>query len=301
MVLLAGVVLAVATGPFDDALGVFILPLGQHFGWSRVELSIGPAIAGLLGLAGPAVGYLTDRYGPRRMVLTGIVIVAVGSIVFRSMQDLWWYYAAFFLIGSGQTLSGFIPLVVLLCFWFSRRRSTAIAIFLVVPSVAGLILTLFISVGIGAYGWQLTALAVSGVVLLVTVLVWSRMRNRPEDMGLHPDGDPAPPGFPQVSMLMGQVLRSRAFWFILSAGFLVSAASVSVAFFLSLIMSDRGHSSLASGMVHATYTVATGIFYLVGGLIGDRIAKRIALACFATLQAAAVLFLAIDGPLPGYL
>ena len=301
MVLLAGLVGAVTIGPFDDARGIFAFPLAEHFGWSRAELAIGPAIGALLGLAAPAVGYLTDRYGPRRMVLVGLILTAVGSILFGRIQSLWWYYAAFFLIGSGQTLGGFIPLVVLLCYWFSRRRNTAIAVFLVIPSVVGMILIPLISAGMTLYGWRLTSLAVSVVIILATVLVWSRMRNRPEDMGQHPDGDPAPPGFPQVSLLMGQILRSRSLWFILSAEFLVSAGSVSVAFFLALMLSDRGHAGTTTiGLTILASTLATTIFYLVGGLIGNRIEKRIALACFAVLQAMGMLVLALDVPLAGY-
>ena len=128
LVLLAALVMAVGAVLRFDAVGVLVLPLSQEFGWSLALLSLGLTLPRLVALADPVVGYVTDRFGPRRTALTGLCILAGGSVFFGLMQNLWSFYAAFLIMTVGASLCGFIPLTVVISRWFVRRRATAIAI-----------------------------------------------------------------------------------------------------------------------------------------------------------------------------
>ena len=302
MVALAGVVVAVATVPFQDALAVWAVALEQQFDWSRSELSIGLTISRLLGLTAPVAGYFSDRFGPRRMVLSGLCLTFTGFVLFGLIWNLPAYYFAFVILGVGAQLSGTIPLVVLLSRWFMRRRATAIAISLMVAPVAALVLVPLIAWGTGDGwpGWRQTAFAVAGVILLVAALAFSRMRNEPQDIDQLRYGNPAPQESQTVNFSMGQAFRSRAFWLIAIADALASASATVILAYLGLMMSDRGHSLAATALVIPTYTVAATIFYLVGGLAGDRLPKRTVMALFVALQAVGMALLPFAGSLPVY-
>src|SRR2546423_8230198 len=73
--------------------GVYIKPMEAEFGWSRGALSGAAAISLLLlGAAGPFVGWLADRVGPRRVIIAAIVVLGAGSVASAFVQKLWHVY-----------------------------------------------------------------------------------------------------------------------------------------------------------------------------------------------------------------
>ncbi len=295
MLALAGMVIVVTTVPFQDALVVWAVALEQQFDWSRIELSLGLTLSRLIGLAAPAVGYLSDRFGPRRMVLIGIGVVAAGTVFFGMMQGLWGFYVAMSLIAIGQMLGGSIPLVILLSRWFLRRRSTAIALLLMAPSVGGFVLVPVIAYLVNpddaVPGWRLVVFALAALTLIAAISVFALLRNRPEEMGLLPDG--VPPAVQSVSFSLVRALRTPAFWLITLGDALASMTVVAIMHFLGSLMSDQGFAVRFTAWVVVVHSGASVVFYLVGGISGDRMPKRIALAVFASIQAIGILGLAL--------
>lgn len=84
------------------ALGLFMEPLGEEFGWARTEISVVTLIPGLLMiLLSPSIGALIDRWGCRRMAvpsiaLTGLALAAAGLATGSLLQWmlLWFVYGA---------------------------------------------------------------------------------------------------------------------------------------------------------------------------------------------------------------
>ena len=163
---------------------IWFLALRAHYGWSLSHLTAPVSIASAFGLLAPVVGYLTDRYGPRRLVLTGLCIVAFGFVLFGLMQGLPSYYASSISMAVGVELCGSIPLVVVLCRWFVRRRAFAIAIFLAIPAVLSTPMGPIIAWGAGLEtfwpGWRITAFILAGIVAVLARIAFSKMRNAPE-------------------------------------------------------------------------------------------------------------------------
>src|SRR5258707_11236595 len=83
--------------------GVYIKPMEAEFGWGRGALSGAAAISLLLlGAAGPVVGRLADRWGPRRIVIVSLLLLGIGSNGASYTQKLWHVYATTrFLIAPG--------------------------------------------------------------------------------------------------------------------------------------------------------------------------------------------------------
>ena len=107
------------------ALGTYFVALEQHFGWSRTALSGAFSLARLEGaVLGPVEGILTDRLGPRRMVLIGFSLMGWGFILLSTVQGIAGFYVAFILITGGAGLGGSLPMMTAVNNWFSRRRGT---------------------------------------------------------------------------------------------------------------------------------------------------------------------------------
>ena len=77
----------------QDAYAVFLLPIGDDFGWTRGDVSSVYAITfGVVGLSGPLVGWLFDRWGPLRTYLTGATLAVGACLLAGQAQALWQFY-----------------------------------------------------------------------------------------------------------------------------------------------------------------------------------------------------------------
>src|SRR5438445_12795284 len=76
-----------------SVFGVYIKPMEAEFGWTRGALSGAAAVSLLLlGAAGPFVGRLADRWGPRNVIAISLVLLAAGTIGSAFVQRLWQIY-----------------------------------------------------------------------------------------------------------------------------------------------------------------------------------------------------------------
>ena len=300
MVALAGLVLLAVSTPLYGALTVWFVTLEREFNWTRTELSRSFFIARLF-LPTLVVGYLSDRFGPRRVIVPGLFVLASSWVLFGLVQNLWMFYAVVAIMGAGASLCGWVPLVTMINRWFVRRRATAIAIASMLSPIGAFGLVPLIAWSVepdsGWPGWRLIAIVVSGCVLVVAALAFARLRNRPEDMGLLADG--GPPAMEQRSLSTIQALRTRAFWFlVVGDGFAsMTILDISTTFLHPLALYRNLPPGEAIFAVYIHSYVSIG-FYLVGGLVGDRIHKSIALALFTVLQAAGLTVLAFAGSMP---
>ena len=303
MVLLAGLVMIVATVPLHHALPVWGVALERYFGWTRFQLGMALTITRLVGLVDPVFGYIADRFGPRRTVLTGLCILGAGTVLFGLTRNLLGFYVAFAVMAVGSSLCGNIPLLVLLCRWFVRHRATAIAIFLTAPSLGALVLVPVIALSVdldyALPGWRLTVFALAGLTLIAAIPVLALLRNQPQDVGLLPHG--VPQAVQSNSFSINRTLRAPAFWLIALGDALTSMAAIFIVFYMGQLMTDMGYSVQAVSWVVAAYTLASMVFQVVGGVLGDRMSKRRILALFASIQAAGVLGLVVADSLALFL
>ena len=291
---MAGLVMAAATGPWSPrALDIWVvgqaqgggLVIGREVTWAVSILIIGGM------LLGPVVGYLGDRViGIRRMVVAGLVILAGAFFFLSQTQNLLAFYAVSALMAVGATMSGWILLMTLLSRWFVRRRATAIGVAHMLSRLGAICLVPLIALsadpdlGRVGLGWRLTALVLGGSIMAVAVLAFARLRDRPGDMGLLPDG--GPPAVRQSSFSAIQTLRTRSFWLIVVGD---GMAAINV-------------PDLTDTRLALVLSASTLGFTLVGGLVGDRVSKSAALACFTAVQVVAWAALAfIGGPSALYL
>ena len=100
------------------------------------------------------------------------------------------FYIAFITISLGSGVGGWLAIMALLNNWFVRQRSLAIATSMSGIHLGGLLVPV-LALGIELYGFRWTTLGI-GIFLVALILpVFTMLRDRPEHMGLLPDGDRA--------------------------------------------------------------------------------------------------------------
>ena len=306
MVALACLVSIAATALFQDAMPIWSTALVNQFEWSGTYFTVVFATAFLSGLSALAAGYLSDRFGPRRIVVAGLGLVAAGTLFIGLLQDSWPWFAAIFVIATGQFLAGFVPLVALLSNWFVRQRSTAIAVTLASSSLFALFVVPVISwisdlEGLIS-GWRITAFALAGIVASVAVLVSSKLHNRPEELGLLPDGDSnAETKEGTGSFIIGQVMRSRTFWMLIAADFLVTSGALTSRTYMAANMINAGLTLAQLGLAFSVQSTVWVAFAIVGGLAGDRFPKQAVLSFSALVLSVGAFAIALADNLPMFL
>ena len=180
----------------------------------------------------PLVGWAIDRWGPRRVTLFGLTTIVAAFII-----DHWTHFPGdshliIFIVGAGTIVSGTLPMATTINNWYRRRRATAMAL-MMTPSIV--VFTVLLAFGIShAFAQQLNAytgiIATAFILLAMSLLIRTLVRNRPEDYGQLPDGatHPAPQNENQVDAISPQsaapewewrqALNSRVFWLLTAGG-----------------------------------------------------------------------------------
>ena len=326
LVAISGFTMTIATVPLYHAMAVWSVALESHFGWSRGQLGLALTFTRIEGgLMGPVEGYLTDRLGARRMILAGLLILGVGFLLFAGVQNLWMFYLAFIVMALGQGLGSWLPLMTTINNWFARRRATAMGWSNVGSRIGALLLVPAIAWAVDPeqqrWGWQLTALALGVFTLIIAFPLTRLIRNRPQDYGQLPDGAPlsaatgagaanaptagAAAGNPRRrpvnpesgDLTAAQALRTPAFWLISFGHGFTSMVILAIMTHLGLLLKDKGFDVQTTGWIVTVYTATAMIFQLVGGYIGDRGSKNLALFIFSGIQAGAIVVLTLASSL----
>jgi MFS family permease len=173
------------------SFSAFIESLQRDFGATRGSVSLVFSLAGFLYFAlGAVSGPLADRWGSRRVVLIGIVLIAVGLALASFAQSLPMVYAAYSLgVGLGVGFS-YVPSMGAVQRWFVKRRGFASGLAssgigagaLVGPPLAAFL--------IGTWGWRDAYLVLGGLALIIGAGMALFIQNDPRERGLGPDGEP---------------------------------------------------------------------------------------------------------------
>ena len=311
-----------SSGPVWSGVGVWIKALELQFGWSRAQLTGAFSMAQLEGsIIGPLMGYMIDRLGSRRMVLIGMVITGLGFLIFSRTTNIYTFYVSYGLIMLGTAAGTWLPYMSVVNRWFVRKRGMAMAIAAEGSPLGGLVLVPILAWAVtpGNHGWSVTAQWI-GVVFLC--LAWPMswlIRERPEDHGVLPDGDPPhrvvreevrpedrpevrPAGRPaatgELNFTARQAIRTHAFWLITFGHACSTILFATLTVHLVPMLTDQGLSLQMAAYVFSVVMGSAAIFQLIGGYVGDRIPINRAIAIFGFIQAGGFLMAVLVHSLP---
>ena len=188
------------------------------------DLHAGGPLLGLLGSAYfypyaimqvPA-GLLSDSWGPRRTITLFFSIAFFGSILLGLAPSVFWAIVGRTLVGLGVSML-FVPTLKVLAEWFRVKEfATMTGILMAMGGIGTLTAATPLALLSNWMGWRLSFVIVGIITLLLSILVWLFVRDRPEDMGWPSiSGSPeSGEGEPEVGLLegMGKVLSYPRFW-----------------------------------------------------------------------------------------
>ncbi len=171
-------------------VSVFLEPLQKTFGWTTTQISLGFTISAILvGLLSPIVGVAVAKLGAKKVLLFGAAISGTSLLLLGSIEKLWQYYVLFFFLGTGLVSSYLVPNQTLISYWFTRKRGMATGIIMAGIGFGAMSMVFMASQVNDAFGWRVTYRVLGLLVLLIVLpVILVIVRNKPQDMGLQPDG-----------------------------------------------------------------------------------------------------------------
>jgi MFS family permease len=246
--------------------GLFIKPLTASFGWHREATSAGFSIAALtVAAASPGLGFLLDRFKPRRIILPCILIfsAAYASLALLT-PHLTHFYLTYFLIGLVGNGTAYIGYSRAISTWFNRRRGFALSIMLAGSALGAMLLPVLAQAVITHLGWR-NAYLILGLLAFAVGFPLTAAFVRERSVA-HQDQDVST----ELGEPVAKALATPAFW-IIAATVCLYAISVNGAIaHLSALLTDRGVST--GGAAWAVSIIgATGLVgRLLTGLFLDR-------------------------------
>lgn len=281
---------AMQAGLFLSSYGNYAVVLNQQFGWSKTMLSVGYSATRFeSALLGPFQGWALDRFGTRRIMRIGVVLMSLGFFAFSQIQNLWHFILTLVLLAVGTSLSGFLSVTTALVRWFERKRARALAIGSMGFAIGGASAPGVVFL-LERIGWRWTLFLAGVVVALLGWPVAGMMDGQPSDRDQFVDGiDPATiepsatraEGVSDVHLTANEAIRTRAFWMI-SLGHASALLVVgSVMAHLSLYLTEeQGFTLQQASLVGGAVPLLQLVGMVLGGQLGDRVNKRL-LACLA--------------------
>jgi MFS family permease len=141
----------------------------KEFGWSRAVVTSGNAVGKLLvgPLFGFFAGYLIDRYGPRKLMMSGALMAGVALIGLAFSNSLGMFYTFCIFNALGYVFGGPLPCQVIVSRWFDNNRGKAMGIAYLGIGVGGALAPL-ISAGLEKnHGWHIALMSLVILVILI--------------------------------------------------------------------------------------------------------------------------------------
>ena len=296
--------LLVAAG-VRSSFGVFVHPLQQEFGWDRSAISVTAVLSMLLyGGLGPLAGRLADRYGPKVVLVGGVLLSGIGVLASSTMSRIWQfhlYYGLITSIGAGGAAT--VTAAAMASRWFVERRAFVIGLTGAAMSAGQLMILPLAAYLEQAYGWR-WSFAGLGLILALLILPVTALffRNDPAEVGLKPYGvviggaEGAVPTESLRGTSLIEAARHSGFWLLAGSFFVCGYTSTGlIGVHLIPHAVDHGFPSLtasaAMGLMGAMNVVGT----LASGYLCDRYGKRIPLALYYFLRGLSLFFLPMVG------
>lgn len=298
--LIGGVLGSTTCGALLYAWSVFIRPLNAEFGWSRADIALAFAIACLIfGLMTFPAGRLSDRFGPRIVVLVGAVILGVGFTISGFITEKWHLYLTYGVVaGFGGGLI-YLPPIATAPKWWPDRRALATGF-----SVVGLGLGSFIMAPLATYiiqniGWRYVFIY-AGIVMFVMAAIASLCLKNPP-AGWKPEGW-APAEKSGTGSATGhrdfthrESYHTPQFWLMYLAYFGGSFAGLMVIGHIAGHGIDSGLAPMTAAGAASWLAIMNAASRVLIGQVADKIGTRISFIIVFALQAAAMLLLFPSG------
>ena len=255
----------------------------KEFGWTRATVTSGNAFAKVfVGLFGFFAGWLIDKFGPRRLMITGILFGGIAVVGLSFMDSLWQFYLFYVMSALGYMCGGPLPNQVLTSRWFDKSRGKAMGFAYLGIGIGGMFVPQIAKWLNVQFGWH-QALFILGLLMMAIALPMALMvkENPPEQEGVDSIHSPKIP--------IGEMVRSKAFWLLVIGSMCsigaVSGTSQNLKLFFSL---DLKYTQAQSANIISLVLFSSIVGRLLMGWLADRFHKKYVMILIYCLVAVSI-------------
>ncbi len=263
----------------------------KEFGWTRSQVTSGNAVGKILvgPLFGFIAGWMIDRFGPRRLMLAGLLCGGMALVGLGSISTLPLFYAFFVMNSLSYVCGGPLPNQVLLARWFDRSRGIAMGFAYLGIGIGGALAPRMAHYLTEQMGWHAALMTMGGIFLLISVPLALFIKDAPPDFHIQAGKKESTPVRPTLK---------RAAFYLLAIGSMCSIGAVggtmlNLKLYLSL---DR---QLPQAEIAETLSLVL-TFSIIGrllmGFLADRFPKKYVMILIYFLVAAALPLLLLPTP-----
>jgi MFS family permease len=255
------------------SLPIFYPFLRKTYHWNAAQASSGGSIVLLLiGVLGPFIGKLTDRFTPKKVLLSGMCISAVSLALLSTIAGLAQYYAFCVLLGIGTAAVSLVPTSMLIAPWFATKRGLAVGVINAGVGVAGFIAPNLTRKLIETFSMS-DAFVALAVLMAIPFLV-----TRALVRGDHSSISRAPAGASRHSLAKaGDVIKTPMFWMFGLGLFFAAHTLTGIQQHLALYMTGHGVTPTNAAFALSMLLGASAVGKIGGGAIADKYSSRVSL------------------------
>ena len=270
--------------PSVFVLGIFLSPIADEFGWSRTLIAGAVSVGAVASMVlSPIIGWAVDRYGAGIILTVSMVILGVAVISLAWATVPLFFYLGFATgriifhvpvqIGSGAVVSR----------WFIRKRGRAIGVLYLSGAIGGIVCIQIASIALSNWGigaaWIALGVTVLGVGVLPSALL---IVDRPEDVGLEPDGLTSGPPESitvylqptqdpiEIDWTLREAMGTKSLWIMVGVVGTLFMTQAGVSVHIGAFYQDRGLGITAVASAITINGIVSGIGSLVWGAIIER-------------------------------
>jgi MFS family permease len=204
-------------------MSAFFNPIVEQFRWSYLVVSLAASLLAVeLGILAPIAGFLTDRFGPRKVIFCSTLLSGMGLFLLSRINSLLVFYIAFGILSIGLSGFGQVVTTTAVANWFDKKVGRATGFAIAGYGAGGILMPLIVWL-IAHWGWRMS-FAILGIATCLILLPTSLfLRHKPEQYGYLPDGEisdlpKTKPnemeriGSGEVTFTALRAMRTKTFW-----------------------------------------------------------------------------------------
>jgi MFS family permease len=259
-----------------SSFAIFLRSYAQEFHAGRAAISLALTIHNCVAaFLAVWIGRLSDRFGPRRVILPGLGIL---GLVLLSAQEIgskvWQLYIFYAMLGAVSNTTTSVPYSVIVSRWFNRRRGLALGLTQVGLGLGAIVMPALVHLLIARYGWR-SAFAISGGAVWIIAMPMIALFLKEAPL---PEGSLVDSASGQIKGLdWDDIRKARIFWLMITSFVLVGASVQACVIHIAALLSDRGAPAALATLAVSVVGLAmlagrAGTGYFLDRYFGPRVA-----------------------------
>jgi MFS family permease len=269
------------------SIGVFFTPIQDEFQWTTsMTASVVTIFFWVYALSAPLVGRLAERIGIRKTVLIGGVLLGGGGALVSTVTELWQLYLFWGVLAAAGSAALYVIPTMALSRFFLKKRGRAVGWSSVGVSLGQATIIPLVAVAIRDYGWRPTMMGLGIVVFAVTSIIgYLFLREDPESMGLHVDGEQPSSEIDETPLDVddpltpdwepGEAIGTMSFRLIAVSYFFAVGGIISILTFAVPHMIRIGIDPVKASGAFGVIGLMSGVGSFAFGIVSDRLGRKV--------------------------